>query len=202
VQKGKTDRYTTFQTDIRLMKDFLQRQRRTGGKLNLTFQVSGQAGYLYDSLLNSVDGRSLSLTSFITPERADSMGNGTSICSVNSLGSDCSLPVTANSHSPLRFSHLSCTICGQGYTRWALSGDTSLIQGVVKYRGAGFHYVSALPETTVFSTRNTKRTVLTVHRILNFLNRYCLSYFAVFKWSDYCLTSITVIYCFAVMNNE
>jgi len=56
VQKGKTDRYKTFQTDIRLMKDFLQRQRRPGGKLNLTFQVSGQAGYLYDSLLNSVDG--------------------------------------------------------------------------------------------------------------------------------------------------
>ena len=56
LQKGTTDRYTTFQTDIRLMKDFLQRQRRPGGKLNLTFQVSGQAGYLYDSLLNSVDG--------------------------------------------------------------------------------------------------------------------------------------------------
>jgi len=33
VQKGKTDRYTTFQTDIRLMKDFLQRQRRTAGRL-------------------------------------------------------------------------------------------------------------------------------------------------------------------------
>jgi len=46
VQKGEKDRYTTFKTDIGQMKSFLQRQRRQGEKLNLTFEVSGQSGYL------------------------------------------------------------------------------------------------------------------------------------------------------------
>jgi hypothetical protein len=38
------------------MKSFLQQQRRPGEKMNLTFEIRGQAGYMYDSLLNSVDG--------------------------------------------------------------------------------------------------------------------------------------------------
>ena len=52
IQKGERDRYTTFKTDIGQMKNFLQRQRRPGDKLNLTFEVSGQSDYLFDSLLN------------------------------------------------------------------------------------------------------------------------------------------------------
>ena len=55
VQKDEKDRYTTFKTDIGQVTSFLQQQRRPGEKLNLTFGVSGQSGYLYDSLLNSVD---------------------------------------------------------------------------------------------------------------------------------------------------
>ena len=55
VQKGEKDRCTTFKTDIGQMTSFLQQQRRSGEKLNLTFEVSGQSAYLYDSLLNWVD---------------------------------------------------------------------------------------------------------------------------------------------------
>ena len=38
------------------MKSFLQQQCRPGEKMNLTFEISGQAGYMYDSLLNLIDG--------------------------------------------------------------------------------------------------------------------------------------------------
>ena len=44
IQKGERDRYTTLKTDIGQMKSFLQQQRRPGEKLNLTFEISGQAG--------------------------------------------------------------------------------------------------------------------------------------------------------------
>ena len=65
------DKYIGFdidskKTDIGQMKDFLQRRRRPGDKLNLTFEVSGQSGYLYDSLLNSVDGITVSNPSKMT----------------------------------------------------------------------------------------------------------------------------------------
>ncbi len=56
IQKGEKDRYTTLKTDIGQMKSFLQQQRRPGEKMNLTFEISGQAGYMYDSLLNLIDG--------------------------------------------------------------------------------------------------------------------------------------------------
>ena len=65
------DKYIGFdidskKTDIGQMKDFLQRRRRPGDKLNLTFEVSSQSGYLYDSLLNSVDGITVSNPSKMT----------------------------------------------------------------------------------------------------------------------------------------
>ena len=66
IQKGERDRYTTLKTDIGQMKSFLQQQRRPGEKLNLTFEISGQAGYMYDSLLNSVDSITVSNPSKMT----------------------------------------------------------------------------------------------------------------------------------------
>ncbi len=48
------------------MKSFLQQQRRPGEKMNLTFEISGQAGYMYDSLLNSVDSITFSNPSKMT----------------------------------------------------------------------------------------------------------------------------------------
>lgn len=44
VQKGKKDKYTTFNTDIQQMKKFLKMQRQKGQNLHLTFEISGQAG--------------------------------------------------------------------------------------------------------------------------------------------------------------
>jgi len=54
VQKGKKDRYTTFETDIEQMQNFLKQQSKDTERLHLTFEVSGQSGYIHDSLLNSV----------------------------------------------------------------------------------------------------------------------------------------------------
>ena len=55
VQEGKKDRYTTFETDIEQMQNFLKQQSKDTERLHLTFEVSGQSGYIHDSLLNSVD---------------------------------------------------------------------------------------------------------------------------------------------------
>jgi len=55
VQKGKKDRFTTFNTDIELMKKFLQEQQTSSEKLHLTFEISGEAGYRFDMLADLVD---------------------------------------------------------------------------------------------------------------------------------------------------
>lgn len=55
VQQGKNDRYTTFPTDIRQMRQYLERQRRPQTQLHLTFEISGEAGYRYDALREYVD---------------------------------------------------------------------------------------------------------------------------------------------------
>jgi transposase len=55
VQKGQKDRFATLKTDIEQMKKFLQSQRRLGEKLHLTFEISGEAGYMHDRLADLVD---------------------------------------------------------------------------------------------------------------------------------------------------
>ncbi len=55
VQKGKKDRHDTMRTDVSVMKRWLKKQRTPRTKLHLTFEVSGQAGWLYDELRDSVD---------------------------------------------------------------------------------------------------------------------------------------------------
>jgi len=60
VQRGKKDRFTTLKTDINRMKDFLNGQRRDGEKLHLTFEISGEAGYRHDALINLVDSITVS----------------------------------------------------------------------------------------------------------------------------------------------
>lgn len=55
VQKGQKDNYTTVKTDIEQMKKFLKKQQRPGERLHLTFEISGEAGYRYDSLIDFVD---------------------------------------------------------------------------------------------------------------------------------------------------
>ena len=52
VQEGKKDVYETVPTDVELMRAWLRKQRRAKDKLHLTFEVSGQAGWLYDEPKN------------------------------------------------------------------------------------------------------------------------------------------------------
>ena len=60
VEKGKKERYATMRTAIPAMKQYLRRQRCGGCKLHLTFEISGQAGFIYDSLLDCVDSITVS----------------------------------------------------------------------------------------------------------------------------------------------
>lgn len=55
VQNGKKDTYAAIGPDIGSMKRFLQQQRQDHSKVHLTFEISGQAGFVYDSLIDSVD---------------------------------------------------------------------------------------------------------------------------------------------------
>jgi transposase len=55
VQKGKADKYATIGPDVGSMTRFLLDQKKDGSRVHLTFEISGQAGYLYDSLLGCVD---------------------------------------------------------------------------------------------------------------------------------------------------
>src|ERR1035437_1310497 len=80
--------------------------------------------------------RSFSLTWRITPDNADSTGNGTRICVWN-VARVASLLVMAKSHKPLRLSQSCRTIWGRGYSGWAFSGDTSLAHRVFSGPAAG-----------------------------------------------------------------
>lgn len=66
VQKGKKDQYTTLKTDIKQMQNFLKHRCDPGENLHLTFEVSGQSGFLNDSLLNLVDTITVSNPSKMT----------------------------------------------------------------------------------------------------------------------------------------
>ena len=66
VQKNKKDRYDTMRTDVSVMRRWLEKQRKPRTKLHLTFEVSGQAGWLYDELVGSVDTLTVSNPSKMT----------------------------------------------------------------------------------------------------------------------------------------
>jgi transposase len=55
VQGGKKDLYATISSDVESMRKFLAQQKHASGKIHLVFEVSGQAGYLYDSLAGYAD---------------------------------------------------------------------------------------------------------------------------------------------------
>ena len=50
IQKGKKEKFYTISSGIDSMIRFLQKQQHVETKLHLTFEISGQAGYLYDTL--------------------------------------------------------------------------------------------------------------------------------------------------------
>ena len=55
VEKGKRDVYKTIGSDIESMRRFLKKEKQAGCRIELAFEVSGQAGFIYDSLLDCVD---------------------------------------------------------------------------------------------------------------------------------------------------
>ncbi len=66
IQNGKKDKFYTIGSDIDSMITFLQRQQHSDVKLHLTFEISGQAGYLYDTLADHVDTITVSNPSKMT----------------------------------------------------------------------------------------------------------------------------------------
>jgi len=55
IQNGKNDLYQTIGPDVQSMRQFLISQKQPGCKIHLAFEISGQAGFIYDSLIDCVD---------------------------------------------------------------------------------------------------------------------------------------------------
>ncbi len=55
VQAGFSERYRTISSDIASMRRFLEKQRSDGSRVHVVFEISGMAGYIYDSLIDCVD---------------------------------------------------------------------------------------------------------------------------------------------------
>jgi len=55
VESGKKDIYQTLRPDIGAMRKFLKEQKQHGNRVELVFEISGQAGFIYDSLIDCVD---------------------------------------------------------------------------------------------------------------------------------------------------
>ena len=55
VENGKKDIYQTLGPDVESMQRFLKEQKRAGCRVELAFEISGQAGFIYDSLAGYVD---------------------------------------------------------------------------------------------------------------------------------------------------
>ena len=66
VEKGKKERFATIRADIPVMRRYLQQQKCGGYQLHLTFEISGQAGFIYDSLMDCVDSITVSNPSKMT----------------------------------------------------------------------------------------------------------------------------------------
>ncbi len=66
IQKGKEEKFYTISSEIDSMIEFLKKQQRQDSQLHLTFEISGQAGYLYDTLIDYVDTITVSNPSKMT----------------------------------------------------------------------------------------------------------------------------------------
>ena len=55
IEAGKRDKYKTISSDISSMSKFLKSEKQGGYKVSLVFEISGQAGFIYDSLIDYVD---------------------------------------------------------------------------------------------------------------------------------------------------
>jgi len=99
----------------------------------------------------------------ITPDSADSTGNGTMIDRLNGrpIGGSSSAPsAISNCHTPFRFIHAARAICGRGYARWMFPGFTSSAQRVMSGAGCGCHGACARPEWAPSSARSAVMSVM------------------------------------------
>ena len=55
IEAGKKDRYVTTGSDIGSMRKLLKAERKGGYRVEVVFEISGQAGFIYDSLRDCVD---------------------------------------------------------------------------------------------------------------------------------------------------
>jgi len=55
IQKDQKERYATIGPNIESMRKFLINEKKDGSRVNVTFEISGQAGFIYDSLIDCVD---------------------------------------------------------------------------------------------------------------------------------------------------
>lgn len=55
VESGKKDIYQTLGPDIESMRKFLIKHKQSGHRVELVFEIGGQAGFIYDSLIDCVD---------------------------------------------------------------------------------------------------------------------------------------------------
>jgi len=60
VQKGRKDRFATLPSKVEAMRKFLQQEKKEGQRVHLTFEISGEAGFLYDELFGQVDSITVS----------------------------------------------------------------------------------------------------------------------------------------------
>src|SRR4051812_29394588 len=94
-------------------------------KCNRTRVPSSVGQFAGTSNVRRYQSRFFSVTFVITPERADSGGNGTRICCEKTAGLLALVGVKAKSQSPFKLSQLLRTICGRGYSESAFAGETS-----------------------------------------------------------------------------
>lgn len=66
VQKGQKEMYSTIAADVLSMRKYLKRQKADGSRVHLTFEISGQAGFIHDSLIDCVDTITISNPSKMT----------------------------------------------------------------------------------------------------------------------------------------
>ena len=55
VQADRKDRYMTINSDIESMRKFLRSEKQDGSRVEVVFEISGQAGFIYDSLMDYAD---------------------------------------------------------------------------------------------------------------------------------------------------
>lgn len=55
IQNGRPDWYKTLGPDVQSLRRFLRSQKAPGRRVQAAFEISGQAGYLYDHLVDCVD---------------------------------------------------------------------------------------------------------------------------------------------------